>query len=224
MAQHVVIRREEYVAGTSDGPEPVVFTQTNVSRRPIPFGRIKIGETVWMKWSGGPIVANAIVEGFRLIEGCTPDQLRETVKGTALYRHYAYWDSRLPIFYGMTIYLSNSRWLDRLIKPIARSYGSGWVILDTKQKEETWLSQFLDQVEKSLEDRAAKSLRSLAKSIRFEVLRRDSFTCTYCGRQPPEVKLQVDHVVPWSKGGTHELSNLRTACRDCNLGKSDRLL
>ena len=36
------------------------------------------------------------------------------------------------------------------------------------------------------------------------------------------VKLHVDHIKPVSKGGKTELSNLRTLCERCNLGKSDK--
>lgn len=61
-------------------------------------------------------------------------------------------------------------------------------------------------------------------SMRFEILKRDQFTCHYCGRTPPNVLLHVDHVVPRSAGGTDDPANLITACADCNQGKSSRLL
>ena len=66
--------------------------------------------------------------------------------------------------------------------------------------------------------------RLVSSSLRFEVLQRDGFRCTYCGRRSPEVVLHIDHVHPWSKGGPTTLDNLRTACADCNLGKGARLL
>lgn len=44
------------------------------------------------------------------------------------------------------------------------------------------------------------------------------------GKRPPEVVLQVDHLVPVSGGGSDESSNLITSCFECNSGKSDRLL
>lgn len=64
----------------------------------------------------------------------------------------------------------------------------------------------------------------IAASIRFRVLERDGFTCTYCGRKPPDVVLHVDHVHPVAAGGTTTMDNLRTACQDCNLGKAARIL
>jgi len=59
----------------------------------------------------------------------------------------------------------------------------------------------------------------LPQKLRYEVLRRDGFTCQYCGRKPPEVELEVDHIDPVSAGGPDEVSNLITSCKDCNRGK-----
>lgn len=59
----------------------------------------------------------------------------------------------------------------------------------------------------------------LTKKQRFTILKRDNFTCRYCGRKTPEVILEIDHIVPVSKGGTNDLNNLITSCRDCNRGK-----
>lgn len=61
---------------------------------------------------------------------------------------------------------------------------------------------------------------AVSKRLRFEVMRRDGHACHYCGRKPPEVTLQVDHVVPVALGGKDEPGNLVTACPDCNSGKS----
>lgn len=66
--------------------------------------------------------------------------------------------------------------------------------------------------------------KSIPKSLRFEVFKRDSFTCQYCGRKAPDVLLHVDHIKPVSKDGTNDLLNLITSCEDCNSGKSDREL
>ena len=66
--------------------------------------------------------------------------------------------------------------------------------------------------------------KTISKKLRFEVFKRDSFTCQYCGKSAPHVILEVDHVKPVSKGGTNELLNLITSCRDCNRGKSNREL
>ena len=68
------------------------------------------------------------------------------------------------------------------------------------------------------------SRESLSKKIRFEVFKRDSFTCQYCGNKAPQVILEVDHIEPVSKGGTNEILNLITSCFECNRGKGNRKL
>jgi len=63
-----------------------------------------------------------------------------------------------------------------------------------------------------------------SKTLRFEVFKRDNFTCQYCGRSAPDVILEADHIHPDSKGGKTDLLNLITSCFDCNRGKSDKLI
>lgn len=64
----------------------------------------------------------------------------------------------------------------------------------------------------------------MSKKTRFEVFKRDAFTCQYCGAKAPDVVLQVDHVHPVASGGTDALINLVTSCAACNGGKGARPL
>lgn len=66
--------------------------------------------------------------------------------------------------------------------------------------------------------------KQLSKKIRFEVFKRDDFTCQYCGRKAPDVTLHVDHINPVHNGGQNDIVNLITSCSDCNLGKKHTLL
>lgn len=66
--------------------------------------------------------------------------------------------------------------------------------------------------------------KGISKKLRFEVFKRDSFTCQYCGGSAPDVILHIDHIEPFSKGGENDILNLITACKDCNAGKSNRKL
>jgi 5-methylcytosine-specific restriction endonuclease McrA len=63
--------------------------------------------------------------------------------------------------------------------------------------------------------------KGLSKRQRFEVFKRDCFTCQYCGHKPPAVTLEPDHVIAIANGGADHESNMVTACQDCNRGKSD---
>jgi hypothetical protein len=70
----------------------------------------------------------------------------------------------------------------------------------------------------------ASKRKAISKKVRFEVFKRDSFICQYCGRKAPDVVLQVDHIKPVSKGGPGNILNLITSCQECNCGKSNRPL
>lgn len=70
----------------------------------------------------------------------------------------------------------------------------------------------------------AAKRKSLSKKIRFEVFKRDSFTCQYCGRMAPDTVLEVDHINPIANGGDNDIFNLITSCFDCNRGKGKRKL
>lgn len=67
-----------------------------------------------------------------------------------------------------------------------------------------------------------KKRKDVGPKLRFEVFKRDSFTCQYCGKKAPDVILNADHIEPVAKGGTNDISNLITSCFECNSGKGDR--
>lgn len=64
----------------------------------------------------------------------------------------------------------------------------------------------------------------VSKKLRFEVFKRDKFTCQYCGARAPEAILQCDHIVPVASGGATDILNLTTSCQPCNSGKGKREL
>ncbi len=117
-----------------------------------------------------------------------------------------------------------------LIKPFSKIRGEtyekrfgGWrkaleafIAYVNSEKDETTVSV---PAIKSVPERRFPDLR-----LRFRVMSRDSFRCRACGRSPattPNVILNVDHIIPWSKNGKTIESNLQTLCEKCNLGKSD---
>lgn len=64
--------------------------------------------------------------------------------------------------------------------------------------------------------------RGVPLKLRYRVLVRDNFRCTLCGRSPAlehGVRLHVDHIVPFARGGKTSEENLRTLCETCNWGK-----
>lgn len=73
-----------------------------------------------------------------------------------------------------------------------------------------------------LKDESARDHREISLSLRYAILKRDSFRCVACGSSPAlthGLVLHIDHIVPWARGGRTDISNLRTLCSSCNLGK-----
>lgn len=92
---------------------------------------------------------------------------------------------------------------------------------DVKQNQE----EDDDDKEKVKEKKQHKESRTVPLSLRYKVLSRDRFKCVKCGRSPStdiDCELQVDHIIPFSKGGKTVLENLQTTCKKCNLGKSNK--
>ena len=58
--------------------------------------------------------------------------------------------------------------------------------------------------------------------VRQAVLHTYGDTCHLCGGQIIDGEWSIDHVIPRSKGGTHDLWNLRPAHKRCNFSKGNR--
>lgn len=63
--------------------------------------------------------------------------------------------------------------------------------------------------------------KPISPRLRFSVLSRDGYRCTYCGATAAEAKLHIDHIIAVARGGETTLENLTTACVLCNQGKAD---
>lgn len=71
----------------------------------------------------------------------------------------------------------------------------------------------------------ARKRKGISKVLRFSVLERCQFRCHYCGVPSGDaVVLVVEHVHPFSRGGTDAIDNLVASCVPCNAGKRDRIL
>ena len=51
------------------------------------------------------------------------------------------------------------------------------------------------------------------------IFKRDNYTCSYCGKRGE--KLECDHIIPFSKGGSDDITNLTTSCFSCNRKKKN---
>lgn len=76
------------------------------------------------------------------------------------------------------------------------------------------------EVEEVEDGRAKRNGSNIPVDVRWRIFERDNFTCKHCGTRRC---LSVDHIIPKSKGGSDEESNLQTLCGRCNSIKKDRL-
>lgn len=109
---------------------------------------------------------------------------------------------------------------EKLGKYTIESYDRLWLsILEMPGWKETFKNY------KVKNNQFAQKQRSLVKpGLRYDIFKRDNFRCQICGAtQADGAKLHVDHIVPVSKGGKTEWSNLRTLCDRCNLGKGSKI-
>lgn len=68
-----------------------------------------------------------------------------------------------------------------------------------------------------------KRSRHIPNATLIRVARRDNNICQVCGRSLLEREMEIDHIIPYSRGGTSEESNLRITCRECNRKKGRKL-
>ncbi|MDR2018488.1 MAG: HNH endonuclease [Syntrophobacterales bacterium] len=61
------------------------------------------------------------------------------------------------------------------------------------------------------------------KFSRKNIFLRDNYTCQYCGKKFEPKSLTCDHIIPRSRGGTAEWTNIVTSCLHCNVKKGDKM-
>jgi 5-methylcytosine-specific restriction endonuclease McrA len=93
-----------------------------------------------------------------------------------------------------------------------------WQRKDYKLHPEKWRKKNLKR-----ELLKKKSGYRLTPSDWMKILKKYNFSCAECGRQQPEVKLTVDHIIPLIKGGEHSYKNIRPLCLSCNCRKGASL-
>ena len=122
------------------------------------------------------------------------------------------------------------RALSLLYQGIARAVDEQYRTFDFA----TWADLAADEDSIGLVDRAIRVPRVIllqgydriprryVRFSRFNIYSRDQNRCQYCGRQFPRAELNLDHVVPRSKGGTSIWDNVVCSCHRCNRLKGGR--
>lgn len=63
--------------------------------------------------------------------------------------------------------------------------------------------------------------RNISREVQLKVFKRDSQICQMCGKNVPLDKINFDHIIPWSKGGSSDEFNIRLLCEECNKSRSN---
>lgn len=134
---------------------------------------------------------------------------REFERLVAFGANYQYIKKQITADSSLSRYNYHS-FIDRAAKWNYRAFGFGRVSLYA----------YLEHIKKDKNGRLYNTDVKLWYKIIKEVFQRDNYTCSYCGKEGG--KLECDHIIPYSKGGTNELENLTTACRKCNRQKKDK--
>lgn len=90
----------------------------------------------------------------------------------------------------------------------------GWLGIDEMISH--YFKQDLDKGRVRLQETDNDLWKEMSKYI----FKRDKYICSYCGKVGG--KLEVDHIIPFSKGGNDSFENLTTSCRTCNRQKKDK--
>ena len=151
---------------------------------------------------------------------------------TLIFNIAEYWDIKEDLIDHIIIFCCNVGLFD---KNLFNQYG----ILTSFDIQTQWLKQTMTvdfniiPIEYLLIDRSSipfyKTTKNprlvernskLWKKISKDILKRDNYTCAYCGKRGGI--LEIDHILPISRGGSDNKSNLVTSCRHCNRQKKDK--
>lgn len=83
------------------------------------------------------------------------------------------------------------------------------------------IAEYLEQNGDNLWEHRYRNRSNFRGSTRYEALKRAKRRCELCGKHDDEGTLQLDHIVPHSKGGSDDISNLQVLCSTCNANKRD---
>ncbi|MBC3939646.1 HNH endonuclease [Anaerotruncus massiliensis (ex Liu et al. 2021)] len=65
--------------------------------------------------------------------------------------------------------------------------------------------------------------RNISNSTIIRVARRDNNTCQISGKILLDREIEIDHIIPYSRGGTSDEANLRVTCLECNRKKGKKI-
>lgn len=155
----------------------------------------------------GPVVTDAFGLMSALVVGATKDGY--CYASVRLVARYIWWQIDTINIRKLQSWIDDlEAWGEITIEPLAASAYAPWghvnvIVIQNKTRFRRW-----------------RARPPFTAAQRVEVYGRDNGACVHCGATE---SLSIDHIVPWSKGGEHELWNFQTLCRSCNSKKGARI-
>jgi HNH endonuclease len=95
------------------------------------------------------------------------------------------------------------------------------LILEDFDKERKYFEKLKTKFDETKESEFAFERPRIPENVRIEVWRRDGGKCAKCGSRE---RLEYDHIVPISKGGSNTARNIELLCEKCNRSKSNNVV
>lgn len=73
------------------------------------------------------------------------------------------------------------------------------------------------------ENKIIPTSRTIPGKLRHILFVKYNYKCNECGISKEETSLEIDHIIPWSKGGQTHIDNLQVLCKKCNRSKHARI-
>ena len=123
----------------------------------------------------------------------------------------------------------SDEWKQKISQTLKRRFANGELKVVISESHKAKLRSMRGPLSPNWKGGKETYIRTLRTRIewrqwREKVFKRDDYSCNICGNEKDDVPLEIDHIIPISKGGTDEMDNLQTLCKDCNIGKSDRIV
>jgi len=135
MAEHVVVRSLEHLAGTASKPSLDTALETRDRPGPAYKAGVFSDDDVWVQVHGGLLVARARVEIAWRGEYSRLDEIKARARGLP----DAMWSGRPRAGYAVVAKLTQERWIEPTWSG-PRTYGYEWIVLENESKRASWLT------------------------------------------------------------------------------------
>lgn len=116
------------------------------------------------------------------------------------------------------------KYVFRYVSPAGNKKLKNPIILDLENLE-NFIKFLSDNIKRKESIQGQRAL--MTQQLRKRIKERDNYTCCYCHNsisQEPNLLLEIDHIIPLSKGGKTEERNLQTLCWKCNRSKGNKII